>query len=97
MTRSLMACEKLPEALLCADGELLLSKDSAENGEDFISGFGAEGELANGGPKPRGCDSGKFSRFIAGPMTLALDAAEECGLASKDDSFFRLRSPVGGG
>ena len=74
----------------------MLSRDSAENGEDFISGFGADGELADGGPKPRGCDRGKFSRFIIGPMTLALDAADESGFASKADSFFRFKSPVGG-
>lgn len=75
--------------------ELLLRRDSAEKGDDFNSCLRTDGELAAGAalPNPNGCDI-PLSLFIEGPIRLILDAAEDRGLASKADSFFKFRSPV---
>ena len=75
--------------MLFDDEELLLSRDSAENGEDFISCLRRVGELPVEGEdtlpvNPSGCDIDEDdinpSRFmlLLSPIRLMLEA-EECG------------------
>jgi hypothetical protein len=82
---------KPAEVLLGVDDELLLSNDSAEKGDDLSSCFRTDAEPE----KLSGCDMAAFSRFIDGPIRFTVEA-DECGLASKADSFFRLRRPGAG-
>jgi hypothetical protein len=81
--------------------EDLLNSDSAENGDGFSSCFRTEGELLDEDPlpeNPRGCDMEEEdspSLFIEGLIRLMLEE-DEWGCASKDDSFFKFKSPVVG-